>query len=548
MAETPKTVDRYALNTFYNFSEYEGAVFSAGEEQTVLAGDNPPFIYPPRYLRNAETGTSVKLQRGYLRMMLPKEKGMPTSSLERKRLHFQFNPDSITRSVTARNDIQMWMNQSPEQLTQPIPGDSNFGFRLLFNREPDVYSGTFSPNGEATAKIVVDAGQGAQELSVSENASSDNFIDFTSATDIGVLADIMVFDSIIGQGITSEMVDYLKDRSERYRKYSQAKYDLTYAGSEEAPPRPEDFDTGQAKEILTNNFGNSAFLISNPIRVVFSSLFMVEGYVTNTEVVFNKFSPNMVPVQAFVNVTMQALYIGHAKKDTFLTKTFEIADAEIDETLGELEQEIERVKDLSKDLFKSMKKAPNQYVNAIGLSNFGIGSKGSDDDEGTNSQENIYLQFKASDSLEQNIKSGAIVDITAKARLTIEYLGKSVRQGYKKKEEYKDISLLVDVEAISVFNKGDLHDDGGDERQFSFQSTPLTGQESLVDEDNDSYYKITLVIDFEVASTLAGATIAEQQAYGMWILNYEDQRTLDIWGESGYTEFSLRQRPAEEEE
>lgn len=550
MAETPKTVDRYALNSFYQFSEYEGGLFSSGEEQTVMPGDNPPFVYPPRYLRNSATGTSVKLQRGYLRMVLPKGKNLPNSALERKRLHFQFNPDSITRSVTARNDIQMWMNQSPEQLTQPIPGDSNFGFQLLFNREPDVYSGTFSPDGTYSTKIVVDAGQGSQELSVSENASSDNFIDFTSATDIGVLADIMVMDSIIGQGINSDMVDYLKDRAERYRKYSQAKYDLTYAGAEEAPPRPEDFDTKAAGEILNANFGNSAFLISNPIRIVFSSLFMVEGYVTNTEVVFNKFSPTMVPVQAIVNVTMQALYIGHAKKDTFLTKAYEIADQVIDQTLSLQEQEVERVQDLGKDLFLYIEESDDN--NYIGLADFGFGSSATDDDEGTDFKEKVAIRFKASDQLEENIKNGTIKDITAKFVYTIEYLGKKVSKTgqYHKPKAYENLATVVSASSDSNFNKGDLHDDEGDTRNITLKTASITNASSYVDEDNDSFYKHTFIGEFDVATEIGGAVRAPQQVYGEWTLNYEDSRYLRLWGNKDsdpvdLPPIALRQRPEE---
>ena len=545
MAETPKTVDRYALNSFYNFSEYEGAVFSTGEEQTVNVGDNPPFVYPPRYLKNPTNGTSVKLQRGYMRMMLPNNKNFPKTVLEKKRLHFQFNPDSITRSVTARNDIQMWMNQSPEQLTQPIPGDSNFAFRLLFNREADVYSGTFSPDGTATSKIVVDAGQGSQELDISSDKSSDNFIDFTSATDIGVLADIMVFDSIIGQGINSDMVEYLKDRAERLRQYSQAQYDLTYATSTEAPPRPQDFKVEQADTMLNANFGNAAFLISNPIRVVFSSLFMVEGYVTNTDVVFNKFSPSMVPVQAVVDVTMQALYIGHAKRDTFLTKSFEIADQVITETLGERDKEVERVQSLGKDLFKEVNKKDDEY---IGMSYFGFGSEGSNDDDGTDSKEVIEITFKASDNLETNIKSGAVTDITAVASLTIEYLGKPVaKRGYVKEKDYKDLGVIVDAQTSSTFNKGDLHDEGGDTRKFTLITTALTGMDTLVDEDPDSKYKITFLCEFDVTTQIGGTIRAEQQLFGEWTLNYDEQRDLKLWGANDYQPISLRLKPAEDE-
>jgi hypothetical protein len=554
MADTPKTVDRYALNTFYNFAEYESGVFNVGEEQTVLAGDNPPFIYPSKYLKNSATGTSVKLQRGYIRMVLPKNDLITDNSLERKRLHFQFNPDSITRSVTARNDIQMWMNQSPEQLTQPIPGDSNFGFRLLFNREPDVYSGTYSFDNSTSSKIVVDAGQGSQELDISTNKASDNYINYTSATDIGVLADVMVFDSIIGQGINSDLVNYLNTRAERYRKYSQAQYDLTYADSEEAPPRPQDFDTDQASNILNANFGNAAFLISNPVRVVFSSLFMVEGYITNTQVVFNKFSPSMVPVQCFIDVTMQALYIGHARKDTFLTKSFEIADQVVDEAIGLQEQQAQAAKELGKNLFQWVKEGRDTDISPgakntnkpIGLSSFGFGTYGFDDDTGDDFAEFIYLRTKATQELDDNISNGTITDITANARLIIEYLGRALPKGaFYKPDPYQNLGVIVDAQTTSGFNKGDLTDSNGDTRTLKLQTTRLVNALTIPDEDNDAKYKITFTCDFEVSSDIAGSIIAEQQAYGEWTLNYTEQRDLKPWG-GDYPPITLRQRPAED--
>jgi hypothetical protein len=45
---------------------------------------------------------------------------------------------------------------------------------------------------------------------------------------------------------------------------------------------------------------------------------MVEGIATNVEVNFTKFSQTMVPTQCTVSIDMYALYIGFAKKNTFL--------------------------------------------------------------------------------------------------------------------------------------------------------------------------------------------------------------------------------------
>ena len=48
--------DRYATNAFNNFSQFEKGVFKAGEEQTILTGDNPAFIWPPNNRRIAAGG------------------------------------------------------------------------------------------------------------------------------------------------------------------------------------------------------------------------------------------------------------------------------------------------------------------------------------------------------------------------------------------------------------------------------------------------------------------------------------------------------------
>jgi hypothetical protein len=51
---------------------------------------------------------------------------------------------------------------------------------------------------------------------------------------------------------------------------------------------------------------------------MFSSLFMVEGIATSVEVNFTKFSQTMVPTQCTVSISMYALYIGFARKNTFI--------------------------------------------------------------------------------------------------------------------------------------------------------------------------------------------------------------------------------------
>lgn len=92
-------------------------------------------------------------------------------------------------------------------------------------------------------------------------------------------------------------------------------------------PVTSDWNPDQARNFLDKNLGNQAFLIPNPVRVVFSSLFMVDGFVTSMTVSHVRFNENMVPMTCYVDVQMQAVYIGFARKDTFLTEALEQAEA-----------------------------------------------------------------------------------------------------------------------------------------------------------------------------------------------------------------------------
>jgi hypothetical protein len=323
--------DNYATNQFYNFSTYEGSVFGTTTAQAVGSGDNPEFIYPSKSLRNSTNGTSTPIQRGYLRMMAEIMDQKYTSTLARRRLHFQFNPDSITRQVSARNDIQLWMNMDPSQITQPIPGDANFAFELLFNREAEVTSGKYAGLSGDISSPPPPTTRGLANSRVDAEFSQDAVTQFSqkSVTEIGVLADLIVFDELIGQGLNSQLLESLVNRAEvgsEYRATQPVTGDngSTSDDGDVAPKQQntEKFDRAAVESALNANWGNSAFLISQPIRIVFSSLFMVEGYVTSTSVTFNKFTPTMVPVQAVVGLQMQAMYIGFARKDTFFTKTF----------------------------------------------------------------------------------------------------------------------------------------------------------------------------------------------------------------------------------
>jgi hypothetical protein len=314
----------YSQNQFYKIGVYEKDV---GIKNPDFRNDqdNPNFIWPSKTNLNAVTGVDKEISRGYMRL-ISTAFGKDYTELGKRRLHFQFNPETLSRNVTARNDVQLWMNQDPIQFTQPIPGDANFNFELIFNREHEVSSGTYrTANGS-----VVEGNTNYSAINNDTAGTVNSIYDPASVTQIGVLADIAVFDQIIGQGINKDLIDALASKAKKdidaynAQKKKEAKSQGVDVEDIEAviPGQVEASDTNIDKT-LKLGIGNSAFIVSQPIRIVFSSLYMVEGFITSTNVTFDKFNPSMVPVQCRIAVSMQAMYIGFAAKKTFLSNIYE---------------------------------------------------------------------------------------------------------------------------------------------------------------------------------------------------------------------------------
>lgn len=313
----------YSQKQFYKINNYEGDVGITNPDfrQTT---DNPRFLWPSDVNHNTVAGQSPVINRGYMRLISTAFGTDAPASLGKRRLHFQFNPDTLSRNVTARNDVQLWMNQDPIQFTQPIPGDANFNFELIFNREQEVASGRYRTNTG-----VVD---GNSEFSaINTDGSVNSNYDPSSVTQIGVLADLLVFDQLIGQGINAQLITALSNKAKKdlaaynAQKKAEAKSNGLVDPEDQDAVIPGQVETNESNISNTLNLGvgNSAFIVSQPIRIVFSSLYMVEGFITSTNVTFDKFNPAMVPVQCRIAVSMQAMYIGFAAKKTFLSNIYE---------------------------------------------------------------------------------------------------------------------------------------------------------------------------------------------------------------------------------
>lgn len=495
----------YAQNQFYGLSNFEP--FS--DPSSRGNSDNPPFIWPPDSLRNAATGQSTKIQRGYLRLLSELFYGERGDTTSKRRLHFQFNPDVITRSVAARNDIQLWFNLDPAQMAQPMPGDANFAFELLFNREAEVYS-AYNSNDPTRARPT----RGIADEALSVDSSS--YVYGYNVADIGVLADLLVFDELIGQGVNKELIDAMARRAEAGSAYTLAQSSSEdTADEEDQEPETTAFNAADTKSALESNWGNSAFLISQPIRVVFSSLFMVEGFVNSTTVVFNKFTPTMVPVQATVGVQMQAMYMGFGKKDTFFTTSFSKREDEIEQYNTKIDAETKSLSSLGANLFKKVT-TPGELnrEDFVSVREFLL-NKGTDGNTNRDPVITKHLRVRASDALRDQLsQQKTIKEIMPSGFFVVTYLEKGA--GAPANTFNVGESWQIPINFESPLNLKDLDNtqDNPDDRMtmkiqydedfFGFGvSTPL-------DTTSGSKWRVQMSIRFDITTNAGGSAVARQ--------------------------------------
>jgi hypothetical protein len=308
------------------------------------ANQNPDFLFPDKGIRfleaqaaldrkmgrdNVISNGNFKLHRGYIRNLeQPAFGNMPVV-----RCNFQFNPQQIQQMVQMREDVYLPMLQPPQQLAQPLGANVNFNFDLFFDRSHELSAGN-AP--DSTPGFI---------FSSSPDKTSPN-----DPYDIGVMADLRVFYSVIGQGFSKEMFDFqakmFKYNADRESENSGASVGSSPTSNSDAtsdtslaPTTPQTASTADIQDLINSNIGNFALLMPMPVRVMFSSLFMVDGFISGTNVDFLKFSTKMVPVQCRITVSMNALYIGFAREKTYLTDTFDRAAAFVNSQNAALEQQ-----------------------------------------------------------------------------------------------------------------------------------------------------------------------------------------------------------------
>lgn len=264
-----------------------------------------------------------KLERGYIRSLssLVQTSASGTAATPVTRCNFQFNPQYINHHVPMRTNLTNLFLQNAAQFSQPVAGDVTFAFQLLFDR-----SGTLNNEDDNSWSS---AAQGTSKES-----------------SIGVLADLRALYEVIGQGISESMIDFQRQRAIEMAQtdlltQQQQGTALQYVDQQGQPTNLPLTDINNelysVKTMFdpTANRGNTSFLIPMPVRVVFSSLFMVDGYVTETDVTYTKFSSTLVPIQCTVSVSMQAMYVGFAKEQTFLTANLKNAAEALQEAIAQ---------------------------------------------------------------------------------------------------------------------------------------------------------------------------------------------------------------------
>jgi hypothetical protein len=431
--------NNYRTDQFYGFGQYEPGV---ADPSSIGSSDNPAFIWPPASYRDGSSGLQTPLKRGYMRMLA---QGYGTDATSKKlaarRFHFQFNPDVLVRSVQARNDVQFWMNQDPSQFVNPIPGDANFAFEFILNREAEVATGSYAVQTGGSVSVQKAAGAATFPGDVSKIVVPGSSFSYNAVTgydqrgvaDIGVLADLMVLDQIIGQGMNEALLSKLSSKvaglADAYNKEVTSPTDDTTKDTQDKTDQTIKMD--KVNSFLTGNIGNSAFLIAQPIRIVFSSLFMVEGFISSSQVTFNKFNLAMVPTQCTVSLNMQAMYIGFATKDTFLTAA--ISDVledgnNPDGSPGGSTTEEKQLTDIASKIVRKVVEAKTSYAGRLNPNPFDSPSIKKElkvsDMLSSGSTTTWEVSIEGTDTYENN--KDVIKDVSATLQIGIVYAG---RQG-----------------------------------------------------------------------------------------------------------------------
>lgn len=274
----------------------------AAGQYSMAAKSNPDFLYPGRGLRVGDK--TLLMDRGYIRTLLSTSQG---EHMNIRKCGFQFNPSELNTNVKMSSNVYNAMLLDPVQITQPLLGSTNFIFTLFFDRSAEMSQGT-TPTGTLAS-------------------TNKNLFTTLDPSEIGVLRDIGELNAIIGSGLSPETQKLAEaNLIKQINADSSIKNETDPAIKADTIKRLNASVQNIVGSGANLNFGNSAFLIPQPVRAVFSALFMVEGYVNSIDIRYLKFSTSMVPMQAQVTLSMEAVYVGYAKRKTFMIDQLDKAE------------------------------------------------------------------------------------------------------------------------------------------------------------------------------------------------------------------------------
>lgn len=328
----------YKNNPFFRAPASEAAVSST--QTNTRFEDRRSKIRGTAALNGRFANETFNLQRGFIRSLtnIGQVSALQFRNIRSKRCQFQFNPTSITQNVAMREQLANMFLQDPAQFTQPVPGDTTFAFELMFDRQVEYNNEPATPSGtQGTA----------------------------SESNIGVLTDLRSFYEIIGQGINQDQIDLALARAQS--NFRAESVDESLVDPITRTEVGEDDLVLRAREFYESNYGNNAFLIPLPVRVVFSSLYMIDGYVTSSTVTFSKFSRTYVPIQCKVSVTMQAIYVGYAKSKTFLTDN-------LDKARSTLVEQVKAAQEVSNSVTDFFENSPPQFTVELDTTSLNVSS------------------------------------------------------------------------------------------------------------------------------------------------------------------------------
>jgi hypothetical protein len=293
----------YQSDQFFNIGKSRPDQWSRNRSPSTFVGNNAlndDFLFPDKTIRHIKpdgTPDTKVLQKGYIRRINEFNDSDEGPLICR----FQFNPQFINQAASFQSGMVNPIYQPIEQLQQPIASMTNFSFRLIFDRSMEVNSSSSTLRTSAT----------------------DNPWEAGGPSQVGVLHDINSLFRVIGQGISASDVEGAIGRAREALAATDQRIGKDELSDEDRKTYTE--AVSNATQFFQNNVnvGNTAFILPYPVRIVFSSLYIVEGFITQTSLEILKFSSSYVPMMAQVTMSVSAVYIGFAKRNTYFTHVLE---------------------------------------------------------------------------------------------------------------------------------------------------------------------------------------------------------------------------------